>query len=119
MLLNKKPLIAAAIISITSASQAQSNSDLQPVTVYGSRFQETIEKALPQTTIITASATSSCFFAFICRRLWDDDAILVVVLLQQLLLLEDIRRICYSYSFLNEKIRREAVSSKQKQNNER
>lgn len=55
MLLNKKPLIAAAIISITSASQAQSNTDLQPVTVYGSRFQETIEKALPQTTIITAS----------------------------------------------------------------
>lgn len=40
---------------LASATQAQPNSDLQPVTVYGSRFQETIENALPQTTIITAT----------------------------------------------------------------
>ncbi len=40
---------------LATATHAQPNSDLQPVTVYGSRFQETIENALPQTTIITAT----------------------------------------------------------------
>ncbi|MFM6961479.1 MAG: TonB-dependent receptor, partial [Polynucleobacter victoriensis] len=55
MLSTKKPIIAAAIITFASSAQAQTNSDLQPVTIYGSRFQETIDKALPQTTIITSS----------------------------------------------------------------
>jgi iron complex outermembrane receptor protein len=55
MTFNKKPLIAAALLVLASTTQAQSNTDLQPITVYGSRFQETIEKALPQTTIITST----------------------------------------------------------------
>jgi iron complex outermembrane recepter protein len=55
MSFKKKPLIAASLFILASASHAQPNSDLQPVTVYGSRFQETIENALPQTTIITAT----------------------------------------------------------------
>lgn len=55
MLFKKKPFIAASLLMLASATQAQPNSDLQPVTVYGSRFQETIENALPQTTIITAT----------------------------------------------------------------
>ena len=55
MTFNKKPLIVAALLALASTLQAQSNSDLQPITVYGSRFQETIEKALPQTTIITST----------------------------------------------------------------
>lgn len=55
MLSTKKPIIAAAIITFASSAQTQTNSDLQPVTIYGSRFQETIDKALPQTTIITSS----------------------------------------------------------------
>jgi iron complex outermembrane receptor protein len=55
MSFKKKPLIAASLLMLASAIHAQPNSDLQPVTVYGSRFQETIENALPQTTIITAT----------------------------------------------------------------
>lgn len=55
MLFTKKPLMAVAIIALASSGQAQTNPDLQPVTVYGSRFKETIENALPQTTIITAT----------------------------------------------------------------
>jgi len=55
MTFNKKPLMAAAIMALASTIQAQSNTDLQPITVYGSRFQETIENALPQTTIITST----------------------------------------------------------------
>jgi iron complex outermembrane receptor protein len=55
MLFTKKPLMAVAIIALASGGQAQTNPDLQPVTVYGSRFKETIENALPQTTIITAT----------------------------------------------------------------
>lgn len=55
MSFKKKPFIAASLLMLASATQAQPNSDLQPVTVYGSRFQETIENALPQTTIITAT----------------------------------------------------------------
>jgi iron complex outermembrane receptor protein len=55
MSFKKKPLIAASLFILASASHSQPNSDLQPVTVYGSRFQETIENALPQTTIITAT----------------------------------------------------------------
>ncbi len=37
------------------ATHAQPNSDLQPVTVYGSRFQETIENALPQTIVVSSN----------------------------------------------------------------
>jgi iron complex outermembrane receptor protein len=55
MSFKKKPLIAASLFMLASATHAQANSDLQAVTVYGSRFQETIENALPQTTIITAT----------------------------------------------------------------
>jgi iron complex outermembrane receptor protein len=55
MSFKKKPFIAASLLMLASATQAQQTSDLQPVTVFGSRFQETIENALPQTTIITAT----------------------------------------------------------------
>lgn len=55
MSFKKKPFIAVSLLMLASATQAQPTSDLKPVTVYGSRFQETIENALPQTTIITAT----------------------------------------------------------------
>ncbi len=55
MSFKKKPLIAVSFLMLATATHAQPNSDLQPVTVYGSRFQETIENALPQTTIITST----------------------------------------------------------------
>jgi iron complex outermembrane receptor protein len=55
MSFNKKPLVTATILLLVSTSQAQTNTDFQAVTVYGSRFKETIENALPQTTIITSS----------------------------------------------------------------
>ncbi len=55
MSFNKKPLVTAAILLLASITQAQTNTDFQAVTVYGSRFQETLDKALPQTTIITST----------------------------------------------------------------
>lgn len=55
MSFKNKPFIAVSLLMLASATQAQPTSDLKPVTVYGSRFQETIENALPQTTIITAT----------------------------------------------------------------
>lgn len=55
MSFNKKPLVTATILLLASTSQAQTNTDFQAITVYGSRFQETLDKALPQTTIITST----------------------------------------------------------------
>ncbi len=55
MSFNKKPLVTAAIIFLASTTQAQTNTDLQAVTVYGSRFQEAASNTLPQTNLITAT----------------------------------------------------------------
>lgn len=51
----KKPLIAAALLALASTIQAQSNTDLQPITVYGSRFQERDITKLPQTNLISST----------------------------------------------------------------
>ena len=55
MSFNKKPLVTAAILLLASTIQAQSNTDFQAVTVYGSRFQEAPPNKLPQTNLITAT----------------------------------------------------------------
>ena len=56
MSFKKNPLVAAVVLTLTSSvAFPQNNQELGAVTVYGSRFQENIDQALPQTVIITAS----------------------------------------------------------------
>ena len=56
MSFKQKPLAIAIALTLSSApSFSQTNNELAPITVYGSRFQETIDQILPQTAIITAT----------------------------------------------------------------
>lgn len=56
MSFKQKPLVLAIALTLTSTvTFSQTDNELGAVTVYGSRFQETIDQALPQTTIVTAT----------------------------------------------------------------
>ncbi|MBU3542104.1 TonB-dependent receptor [Polynucleobacter sp. MWH-Loch1C5] len=50
---HKKYFFIAIPLAFSSIASSQITSELEPVTIYGSRFKEEINKALPQTTIIT------------------------------------------------------------------